>query len=205
MKSRDLKIKVCGMTLQQNVDGLEALNIDFVGNIFFEKSPRNLVSVVNSKITKVGVFVKETIDVIEDQVKQHQLKVVQLHGGESNEFCLEVKALGVEVWKVFSVDDQFDFSILQEFDNADLFLFDTKSPKHGGTGKKFNWNLLKKIDKLSPKEYFLSGGIGWGDAIEIKKLQLNKMVGLDLNSKFETSPGVKDVELLKGFLKELRD
>tara|TARA_B100000795_G_C22805057_1_gene444294 strand:+ start:3170 stop:3787 length:618 start_codon:yes stop_codon:yes gene_type:complete len=205
MNSRDLKIKVCGMTLQQNVDALNLLDVDFVGNIFYSKSPRSITADVNAKATKVGVFVRETIEIIKIQVKKHHLQIVQLHGGESNEFCSLVKQLGVDVWKVFSVDDEFDFELLNEFENADLFLFDTKSPKHGGTGKKFNWDLLNKIDELSPKKYFLSGGIGSGDANEIKKLQLKNLIGLDLNSKFEKSPGIKDVELLKQFLKELRD
>jgi len=205
MDARDLKIKVCGMTLQQNVDGLDLLDVNFVGNIFYAKSPRSITVNVSSKAIKVGVFVKETIEVIEAKIKRHNLQIVQLHGGESDEFCGLVKELGVEVWKVFSVDDEFDFTLLGQYSNSDLFLFDTKSPKHGGTGKKFNWDLLNKIDELSPKKYFLSGGIGSGDAKEIKKLKLKNMIGLDLNSKFEKSPGIKDVVLLKEFLKELRD
>jgi len=205
MDARDLKIKVCGMTLQQNVDGLDLLDVNFVGNIFYAKSPRSITVNVSSKAIKVGVFVKETIEVIEAKIKRHNLQIVQLHVGESDEFCGLVKELGVEVWKVFSVDDEFDFTLLGQYSNSDLFLFDTKSPKHGGTGKKFNWDLLNNIDELSPKKYFLSGGIGSGDAKEIKKLKLKNMIGLDLNSKFEKSPGIKDVVLLKEFLKELRD
>ena len=204
MSTRDLKIKVCGMTLQQNVDGLEALDVDYIGNIFYAKSPRSIHNEVDSKAVKVGVFVKETIEVIGTQIKEHELSVVQLHGGESNEFCALVKELGVEVWKVFSVDNDFDFEELKNYPNADLFLFDTKSPKHGGTGVKFNWELLNKIDNESPKKYLLSGGIGSGDAQEIKNLKLNNLIGLDLNSKFESAPGVKNLDLLKEFLKELR-
>lgn len=205
MNNIDLKIKVCGLTLQDNIDGVDFLDIDFVGNIFYSKSPRYITSNLNSKAIKVGVFVKETIKTIKTKIEKHDLQVVQLHGGESNEFCNLVKQLGVHVWKVFSIDDEFNFELLNEFDSADLFLFDTKSPKHGGTGKKFNWELLNKIDDLSPKKYFLSGGIGFKDVNEIKRLQLKNMIGLDLNSKFEKSPGIKDVELLKEFLKKLRD
>ena len=205
MNNIDLKIKVCGLTLQDNIDGVDFLDIDFVGNIFYSKSPRYITSNLNSKAIKVGVFVKETIKTIKTKIEKHDLKVVQLHGWESNEFCNLVKQLGVHVWKVFSIDDEFNFELLNEFESADLFLFDTKSPKHGGTGKKFNWELLNKIDDLSPKKYFLSGGIGFKDINEIKKLQLKNMIGLDLNSKFEKSPGIKDVELLKEFLKKLRD
>jgi phosphoribosylanthranilate isomerase len=204
MDIKSLKIKVCGMTLQQNVDGLEALDVDYIGNIFYAKSSRSIHDVVDSNAIKVGVFVKESIDVIASQVKEHGLSVVQLHGGELNEFCALVKELGVEVWKVFSVDDDFNFKELKNYPNADLFLFDTKSPKHGGTGVKFNWELLNKIDNESPKSYLISGGIGAGDAKEIKNLKLNNLIGLDLNSKFESAPGVKNLDLIKEFLKELK-
>ena len=93
---------------------------------------------------------------------------------------------------------------LQNYPSADLFLFDTKTKNHGGTGKKFNWSLLNRIDKESQKKYFLAGGIGPGDVKEIKRLKLKNLIGLDLNSRFEIEPGIKDVKLLKEFLNELR-
>lgn len=192
------------MTLQDNLEEAQLLGLNYFGNIFFEKSPRNLNGLLKSGIEKVGVFVKESIGEIEQKVKQHGLTVVQLHGGESNEVCAAVKGFGVEVWKVFSVGVDFDFEDLNNYPAADYFLFDTKSPKHGGTGRKFDWSVLNKIDELSSKQYFLSGGIGPDDANEIKQLKLQKLIGLDLNSKFETSPGVKNVDSLKQFLQELR-
>lgn len=204
MNGKDLKIKVCGMKHQQNVDEVVALGLDFIGNIFFAKSSRNLNSIIHTSATKVGVFVKESLVIIKERITEHNLKVIQLHGGESNEFCKSVKNLGVQVWKVFSVGDDFESSKLKEFPDADLFLFDTKSKAYGGAGRKFDWSLLKAIDKKTPKKYFLAGGIHPNDAKAIKALQLKNIIGLDLNSQFESSPGLKNVEELKTFLVELR-
>jgi phosphoribosylanthranilate isomerase len=204
VNGKNLKIKVCGMKHQQNVDEIGALGLDFIGNIFFAKSPRNLNSIIHTSTTKVGVFVKESLVIIEKRITEHNLKVIQLHGGESNEFCRSVKNLGVQVWKVFSVGDDFESSKLKEFPDADVFLLDTKSIAYGGTGRKFDWRLLKEIDEKTPKKYFLAGGIHPNDAKEIKALQLENIIGLDLNSRFESSPGFKNVEELKTFLVELR-
>ena len=204
MNGKELKIKVCGMRNQQNVDEVVALGLDFIGNIFFAKSPRNLELKVNASTKKVGVFVKESVEEIKLKINDHQLEVIQLHGGESNDFCKEIKDLGLEVWKVLSIDSEFDFTELQNYPDADMFLLDTNTKNHGGAGRKFDWSLLDRIDKESPKTYLLAGGIGSGDAQEIKSLNLKKLIGLDLNSKFEIKPGLKDVKLLKEFLNELR-
>ncbi|MBI33998.1 MAG: N-(5'-phosphoribosyl)anthranilate isomerase [Flavobacteriales bacterium] len=192
------------MKHQSNVDEIIPLGLDFIGNIFFEDSPRNINSYVSTTTKKVGVFVKESISIIRKKIKKHSLDVVQLHGGESNEFCKTIKDMGVEVWKVISIESYHDISILKDFPDADLFLFDTKTVKHGGAGKKFDWKLLGKIDKETTKQYFLAGGIGPNDAEEIKELKLQNLIGLDLNSKFEISPGIKNPESLKVFLKQLR-
>ena len=208
MNGRELKIKVCGMKHQQNVDELIRLGVDYLGNIFFDKSPRSIgqsgIKLSVSPAKKVGVFVKESIETIKAKTEEHKFDVVQLHGAESNEICKSVKDLGVEVWRVCPITDDFDFTELQNFPDADFFLFDTKTDKHGGSGKKFNWSLLDRIDKESPKKYFLAGGIGPGDAKEIKSLELDKLYGLDLNSQFENEPGLKNVDKLKEFLNELR-
>lgn len=208
MNGKELKIKVCGMKHQQNVDELINLGVDYLGNIFFDKSPRSIgssgVKLQVKPVKKVGVFVKESIETIKEKTLVHQFDTIQLHGVDSNDICKAAKGLGVEVWRVCPITDDFDFSELQNFPDADFFLFDTKTDKHGGSGKKFDWSLLDRIDKESPKKYFLAGGIGPGDAQEIKSLNLKNLYGLDLNSQFEVEPGLKDVELLKEFLKELR-
>ena len=192
------------MKHQQNVDETVALGLDFIGNIFYDKSPRNLSSIIHTSVTKVGVFVKESLVAIKEKIVEHNLTVIQLHGGESNDFCKAVKDLGVEVWKVFSIGDDFETSKLKEFPYADKFLLDTKSKEYGGAGRKFDWALLNEIDKKTPKQYFLAGGICPNDAKEIKELKLENIFGLDLNSRFESSPGVKNIEELKKFLNDLR-
>ena len=193
------------MKHQQNVDEIVGLRLDFIGNIFFDKSPRKIESIIQTSVAKVGVFVQEPLSTIKEKIKEHGLSVIQLHGGESNDFCKSVKEFGVEVWKVISVDNDLNFSQLEDFPDADLFLLDTKTKSYGGTGKKFNWELLYKIDEKIPKQYFLAGGICPEDAKEIKALQLEKLIGLDLNSRFESGPGLKSLEHLEKFLNELRN
>ena len=192
------------MKHQQNVDEIVTLGLDFIGNIFFAKSPRYIESKIKTSVAKVGVFVKDSLSFIKEQIVKHELSVVQLHGGESDQFCKSVKEYGVEVWKVISVGDNFDTKQLSDFPSADVFLLDTQTSDYGGTGKKFDWSLLERIDKESPKPYFLAGGIDSKDAREIKGLALQNLIGLDLNSRFESSPGVKNAEELKKFLNELR-
>ena len=204
MSNKKLKIKVCGIKHQHNVDEIAGLKLDFIGNIFFEKSPRKIESIIQTPVTKVGVFVKESLAKIKEKINQHGLAVIQLHGGESNDFCKSVKEFGVQVWKVLSIGDDFDFSQLSNYPDADMFLLDTKTKNHGGAGEKFDWKLLAKIDEKIPKQYFLAGGIHPEDAEAIKALQLEKLIGLDLNSRFESSPGIKNPEQLEKFLNELR-
>ena len=163
MNGKDLKIKVCGMKHQQNVDELIKLDVDYLGNIFFDKSPRSIgqsgAKLAVNPEKKVGVFVKDSIEIIKLKTQEHQFDVVQLHGADSKEFCKSVKDLGVEVWTVCPITDKFNFLELQNFPYADFFLFDTITEKHGCSGKKFDWSLLDRIDKESPKKFFLAGGI----------------------------------------------
>lgn len=200
-----LKIKVCGIKVQENLKQLEQLGLDYVGHIFFEKSPRNILQPINGNVDKVGVFVNASLEFIQQKVSEYNLKVVQLHGGESEEFLDDVKELGVQVWKVFSIGENFDFSQLTLFENADAFLLDTKSPQHGGTGKKFDWSVLERIDETTIKPFYLSGGVGPNDTDEIKSLKLKNLIGLDLNSQFEIQPGLKDIEKLKTFIQAIRN
>lgn len=202
--------KVCGLKSLENIGGLTRLGLDYMGFIFYPKSPRFMMETIPPSfmkelegIKKVGVFVNETADLVAEVAKKFHLDTVQLHGKETPETCKTLKDKGFEIFKVFSVGEDFDFSDTEAYvEVADYFLFDTKTPQHGGSGKKFNWDVLYnyKLDK----PFILSGGIGPDDVSEIKRFNHPKMAGIDLNSKFETEPGVKDVTELSMFLFALR-
>ena len=153
-------------------------------------------------IKKVGVFVDESIEIIQSKIEKYNLDCIQLHGTESVEFCQKLKELPIEIIKVFSIKDNFNFEILNEFESVcDYFLFDTKGELPGGNGATFDWNLLKKYP--SNKPFFLSGGIGI-EEIKLLKIMNLPVYGIDVNSKFETEPGLKNIELLKSFQYKLK-
>lgn len=198
-----LKWKVCG--LRDNIEDVVALQPDYLGFIFYSKSPRYvgkgfLMPEIGVKsIQKVGVFVNEAIDFVLKTMQKYRLDFAQIHGHESPDYCNGLKQKGIKVIKAFQIDALFDFELLKEYDSADYFLFDTKTSQYGGSGKAFDWSVLKKYSM--EKEYFLSGGIGLDNLSELKKLDLSKIHALDVNSKFEIRPGFKDVEMLR----KLRD
>ncbi|KQB42140.1 N-(5'-phosphoribosyl)anthranilate isomerase [Flavobacterium daejeonense] len=177
---------------------------DYMGFIFWEKSARffdGSIPTLPDSIKKVGVFVNENIENILDKIEKYNLQAVQLHGKESVEFCLNLKtqlASSIEIIKVFSVADDFDFAALAPFENVcDYFLFDTKGKLPGGNGTTFDWKVLEKYP--SKKPFFLSGGIGLDemDAVnEILKTNL-PVYAIDVNSKFEIEPGLKNTEALQ--------
>ena len=205
-----IKLKVCGMNL--NTTEVGALKPDYLGFIFWEPSKRSYNGepvIIPHKIKKVGVFVDSGLDEVLEKVKTHQLLGVQLHGKESPAFCRQLKTNlpNIELIKVFSINNDFDFGILEPFEEVcDFFLFDTKGRLPGGNGYKFDWEVLK--DYPSTKPFFLSGGIGLADIDSIKEF-LQKSVSrychaIDVNSKFELEPGLKDTEKLKNFIKKLK-
>lgn len=213
-----LKIKICGMKQPDNIAEVAALQPDYMGFIFFEKTPRFFegeIPQLDSEIKKTGVFVNASVDYILEKVKNHKLQAVQLHGGESAEFCNGLKTTfagmdEMELIKVFPVKEEFEFSELAGFEGiVDYFLFDTKGKTKGGTGVTFNWELLKNYPSSTP--FFLSGGIGLEEIEAIKKLQhyfknqgRNEIFyAVDLNSRFELEPGFKDVERLSAFIKQV--
>ncbi|MBZ9729486.1 phosphoribosylanthranilate isomerase [Salegentibacter sp. JZCK2] len=214
---KNLKLKICGMKNPENISEVAKLQPDYMGFIFYEKTPRNFdaeIPEIPSAIKKTGVFVNEEIKVILEKVKTHDLNAVQLHGDETAAFCAELKTLlietPVEIIKVFSVKDDFDFERLEEYEAVvDYFLFDTKGKNKGGNGITFNWEILKEYP--SEKPFFLSGGIGPEEVEEIKKLKAyfqqnakeNLLYAIDVNSKFEEQPGFKNVEKLSAFTKRL--
>jgi len=203
-----MKIKVCGMKQAANIAEVADLHPDYLGFIFYPKSPRlisevsaELIKYIPNEIKTVGVFVNEDIKEVKLKIAKHQLKAVQLHGTESVEYCAEIKTLGIEVIKAFGVHPDFDFEQLEPYiPVVDYFLFDTQTPAHGGSGNVFDWQLLEKYQLDKP--YFLSGGIGLEHAQQIKTIQDPRLYAIDVNSKFELEPGLKDVERLKEFFKE---
>lgn len=200
-----MKLKICGMKYPENIEQVAALQPDYLGFIFYEKSERcfegDIIDIANT-IKKVGVFVNADIKEVIENIKNYNLKVVQLHGDESPEYCLKLKSKDLEIIKVFSIKDSFNFKILEAYEDVcDYFLFDTKGKLPGGNGYAFNWSVLQNYPSTKP--YFLSGGIGHDD-IETIKAFFNKeeskyCYAIDVNSKFEIEPGLKHIELLKDF------
>ena len=201
-----LKLKICGMRDAENIHQVTALRPDFLGFIFYEKSPRNVTNPlpkIDSTIEKVGVFVTEDLDFITQKIKTYDLQIVQLHAQHSPEFCQAIQKLRVKVWKVFSLGATFDFDETKKFQGAcDAFLWDAKGKNKGGNGIHFNWNLLKNYKGDTP--FLLSGGIGLEDVQKIKTLRHPKMMGLDVNSKFEKAPALKNIAQLKKFIAQIK-
>ncbi len=202
-----MKFKVCGLFDEKNIFNVSKLNPDYIGHIFWEKSVRyvkgDTPQINNCK--KTGVFYNSNYDFISKKIENHKLKCVQLHGDETPELCQKFLDLNIEVIKSFRIDQNFDFEILNDYMNkCDLFLFDSKSKLPGGTGKKFNWELLKKY-KLK-KEFFISGGIGLDSIDSLNRLvDMNlPLYGIDVNSKFEDEFNIKIIEDLITF-KEIMD
>ncbi len=203
-----MNIKVCGITEMKQLQQLDGLNIDFAGLIFYKDSPRYIADKLSKKevkgadfdLKKVGVFVNpEMIDVL-DAIDDYGLDVVQLHGDESAEMCEDLSA-EVEVIKAFRVTDGSDIDeMVADYDAVcDYYLFDTGGLKEtlGGTGKQFDWNILKNAKIEKP--FFLSGGIGPDDAAKVKAFKHLDFFGIDINSRFETAPGVKDMAKILQF------
>ncbi|MEZ4970066.1 MAG: phosphoribosylanthranilate isomerase [Flavobacteriaceae bacterium] len=209
-----MKLKVCGM--KWNTLEVAALDPDYLGFIFWEPSKRffqGSIPNLPAAIKKVGVFVDATLYEIMEKINRYGLQGVQLHGKESPEFCIDLnghlKATGItdlDVIKVFSIKEDFDFSILAPYEKVcDFFLFDTKGKLPGGNGYAFNWELLKNYPSTKP--YFLSGGIGLEEIKKIREFQQRPESkychAIDINSKFESEPGLKEVDKLKKFKKEV--
>lgn len=192
-----------------NIAAVAELRPNYLGFIFYDKSPRyisevstELIKYVPQEIKTVGVFVDEDLETVKALVQKHNLKAVQLHGKEEVAYCEEVKRLGVEVIKAFGIHPDFDFSVLEAYEPVvDYFLFDTQTPAHGGSGKVFDWTLLENYQLDKP--YFLSGGIDLGHAAQIAEINDERLYAIDINSKFELEPGLKGVDKLKEFFEKV--
>ena len=207
----NIKLKICGMKFPENIQEIALLEPDFLGFIFYENSVRNytentIVSIPNS-INKVGVFVNERPEKIIKTIQKYDLNIIQLHGKETESYCLELinqlnhNQLNTKIIKSFSVDDYFVFQTLNDYQMVDYFLFDTKGKLPGGNGTKFNWQILDNYHLEKP--YFLSGGIGIEDISNIAsflKTPASKYCfALDVNSQFELEAGLKNKEKLQEF------
>lgn len=204
-----MKVKVCGVRNKSNLDFLNQSSVDFIGFIFYAKSSRYFFDgdisqqdLMTCKKKKVGVFVNESIDKIEEVMNAYGLDVIQLHGDESPEDCQALKSKGYRLVKAFSVGTQLpvELSIYEPF--VDYFLFDTKGKWYGGNGAQFDWSVLENYPLDKP--FILSGGIGLEDVEEVKKINHSELYAIDVNSRLEVLPGLKDEVQTMKFLEELK-
>jgi phosphoribosylanthranilate isomerase len=204
MSTDTIYIKVCGMKWADNLQAVAALQPDYLGFIFYEKSPRYMkqtlapeaLAQLPATIKKVGVFVNAERDEILALARQYQLQAVQLHGDESPELCRQLQQQGLEVIKAIRVGEQLDLQQLAPYEHAvDFFLFDTLGRQWGGNGEAFNWQLLKDYSLKPP--FFLSGGLELASLDRIGELAGLPLYALDVNSKFEVEPGLKHIPALQ--------
>ena len=204
-----MKLKICGMKHQENTLSISELQPDFLGFIFWKDSKRyceNVIQDIPSTIQKVGVFVDADYNEIINKIISHQLDFIQLHGEETADFCLQLRNTKIKVIKAITIDSKFNFNELKYYKNCvDYFLFDTKGKLPGGNGITFDWNILENYHYDIP--YFLSGGIGTTEIDGLKEFlkspAANKCYGIDVNSRFEKKPGIKNKIKLQKFKKLL--
>ena len=196
------------MKVPENIVAVAELLPDYMGFIFYKGSKRYVADLpathlleLPDTIRRVGVFVDESLDELVRLKEYYHLHGIQLHGAESPIYCMSLKSRfsdGTLIIKAFGVDENFDFASLNSYQGmVDYFLFDTQTADHGGSGKTFNWQLLDNYTLNVP--YFLSGGIGMEQVEELKKIEDTRLYAIDVNSRFETEPGVKDINRLKDF------
>lgn len=196
------------MKYADNIAELVKLPIDFMGLIFYPPSPRyvdnlQLTADFPAQIKKTGVFVDADMDFIRKNVTDYQLNYLQLHGSESPAYCAEAKQLfHLPIIKAISISQASDFAKTKDYgNNVDFFLFDTKSVLYGGSGNKFDWSIINEYTESKP--FFLSGGISEDDVHAISAIKHPMLYAIDLNSRFETSPGLKDTEKLRSFIEKI--
>lgn len=204
-----MKLKVCGMTEQENTHSICELQPDFLGFIFWKDSKRqceNIIEVFPDYIHKVGVFVDADYNEIVDKIISHQLDFIQLHGEESADFCLQLRNTNIKVIKAITIDSEFNFNELNYCKNCvDYYLFDTKGKLPGGNGTTFDWEILNQYNQ--DISYFLSGGIGLDELPKLENFlqsdAAKKCYAIDINSRFEDKPGIKNREKIKVFQEKL--
>ena len=201
-------VKVCGMRDAANIRQLEALGIDWMGMIFWPKSKRYVSTppvYLPQHVRKVGVFVDARIEEVKSKADEYALDLIQLHGKESPAFCEWLKANSrPQLIKAFNIATQEDLEQTRPYEGlVDYFLFDTKAKMVGGNGTQFDWSVLSAYQGNTP--FLLSGGIGPGDAEKVRNFHHPQLAGIDLNSRFELSPALKDIEKLKQFITEYNE
>lgn len=210
MSGETMMIKVCGMRDTANINAVAELEPSFMGFIFHEESPRcalgispQLLMGLPGRITPVGVFVNKPAAYIDEICRSHGIATVQLHGDESPEDCRALLHLGYRVFKAIPVTADIDWESYRPYENAvSMFVLDSKSAARGGSGQKFDWSVLHHYPLSTP--YLLGGGLSPDDSPAILEKTYPGMAGVDLNSRFEEAPGIKDISLLKPFIVSLR-
>lgn len=207
-----LKIKVCGMKYEENINAVAALQPNYLGFIFYPKSQRfvgldfenNHLQNISRNITKVAVFVNAQLHEVIEFSRMYGISTVQLHGDETPAFCKALKDENFTVIKAFGLNEDFHFEELNAYENVvDYFLFDTKTDDYGGSGKVFGWEILSDY-KLN-KPFFLSGGLSNQNLKEAVKLKHPQLFAFDLNSKFEEQPGIKNKTMLEEAFQTIRN
>lgn len=209
-----MRVKVCGITQEEQLAMLPEVGATFAGLIFYPKSPRYVLRHMTTNqlkkennVNKVGVFVNASIEEVLQMVDECRLHMVQLHGDESARYCEKI-ADYISVVKAFRISesDNIGWRIKEYMDVCDMFMFDTEGAGYGGTGKKFNWEKLQNVAVGKP--YFLSGGIEPGDVEKLKAFETQPeakaLFAIDINSKFEIMPGVKNMPVIKEFIQQLQ-
>jgi phosphoribosylanthranilate isomerase len=201
-------LKVCGMREIDNIRDLIHLEVDFMGLIFYSKSSRDVLggdyeSIKSiSGVTKVGVFVNESLEKVIEIVEDYGLGMVQLHGDETPKYCCQVAGMGIKVMKAFAIGNDMPIEDIMKYEGScDYYLFDTKGTNRGGNGEKFEWSILDEYDLTTP--FLLSGGIQLADAKRIKTIDHPAMIGVDINSGFEVKSGLKNIDDIKAFKEQL--
>lgn len=200
-------IKVCGMTEAENIRNVEQLGVDMIGFIFYPKSSRCLCEIpeyLPVQAKRVGVFVNENKEDILMYADRFALNYIQLHGNESPEYCRSLRSNGLHLIKTFSISQPKDLTEVSAYKGlCDYYLFDTKTPQYGGSGNQFDWSLLN-LCYSGTTPFLLSGGINPYSVKAIQEFHHPRLAGIDINSRFETSPGIKDVARIEKFLRALR-
>lgn len=202
-----IRLKVCG--LRDNINEVVALQPDLLGFIFYDKSPRFVgdlspeeLSLIPKEIDKVGVFVNSDIQYVRKMIRDYNLQYVQLHGDETVSYCKELKEEKVKLIKVFAGNKELDPALLKSYASSiDFFMFDTKTDKYGGTGHKFDWSKLTSLQLSKP--IFLSGGIDLDNVSQLEEMEDLNIYAIDVNSKFEISPGLKNIDKLNKLKEEM--